>query len=272
MLPLYENIKILRESLDMSQDELAKKVGYSSRTSIAKIESGLVDISQSKIVAFANALNTTPAYLMGWEDETGTTDLGLMAIEISKIIGADASDVYDIMEKLNIKSATNENIERIKKELSISATTYYGFSQPTILDDEDTVTFPVIGEIAAGYEHIAVEDWNGDTAEIPTGYLKGRPKDDFFVLTVHGDSMYPLFLEGDKVLVLKQTTLNKSGDIGVIIYNGDTATLKKVEFVKGENWLTMIPINPMYPPKRIEGSDLEQCKVIGIPKLLIRDL
>ena len=61
-------IKNLRIDKGMTQDELAQKVGYTSRSSINKIELGLVDIPQSKIVAIADALNTTPAYLMGWKD------------------------------------------------------------------------------------------------------------------------------------------------------------------------------------------------------------
>lgn len=69
MLALYENIRRLRQKRGMSQDELAKLVGYGDRTSIAKIESGKVDLPQSKIVAFANALQCSPAYLMGWTDE-----------------------------------------------------------------------------------------------------------------------------------------------------------------------------------------------------------
>lgn len=64
-MTLYENIKALRESLKMSQDELATKVGYKDRTSIAKIESGKVDLSQSKIFAFTKALNVSPEELMG---------------------------------------------------------------------------------------------------------------------------------------------------------------------------------------------------------------
>lgn len=140
---------------------------------------------------------------------------------------------------------------------------------PTI--STDTVTFPVIGEIAAGYNHCAVEDWSGETVEIPTYYLKGRKQDDFFVLSVKGDSMYPLYMDGDKVLILRQSTLNHSGEIGAIVYD-DYATLKKVEYVNGEDWLRMVPINPQYPPKRVEGVELEQCKVLGIPKLLIREI
>ena len=140
---------------------------------------------------------------------------------------------------------------------------------PTI--STDTVTFPVIGEIAAGYNHCVVEDWCGETVEIPTYYLKGRKQDDFFVLSVKGDSMYPLYMDGDKVLILRQSTLNHSGEIGAIVYD-DYATLKKVEYVNGEDWLRMVPINPQYPPKRVEGAELEQCKVLGIPKLLIREI
>ena len=65
----HENIKLLRESQGLSQEALAEKVGYKDRSSIAKIESGAVDLSQSKIAAFAKALNVTPAQLMGISDE-----------------------------------------------------------------------------------------------------------------------------------------------------------------------------------------------------------
>ena len=50
----------------MSQDDLARAMGYKDRSMITKIESGKVDISQKKIISFADVLGTTPAYLMGW--------------------------------------------------------------------------------------------------------------------------------------------------------------------------------------------------------------
>lgn len=65
---LNERIKQRREDLGMSQAELAELLGYSNRSTIAKIEKGTNDITQSKIEAFAKALRTTPAYLMGWDD------------------------------------------------------------------------------------------------------------------------------------------------------------------------------------------------------------
>lgn len=56
-------IKKLREEKKMSQSTLAELVGYKDKTAIAKVESGKVDLPQSKISAFAKALNTTTSYL-----------------------------------------------------------------------------------------------------------------------------------------------------------------------------------------------------------------
>lgn len=67
MLKLYENIKRLRTELNMSQSELAKRTGYTDRSSIAKIEKGMVDLSQTKIKQFADVLGVTPGHLMGWD-------------------------------------------------------------------------------------------------------------------------------------------------------------------------------------------------------------
>lgn len=64
----HENIRALREQKGLSQEALAEKAGYKDRSSIAKIEAGLVDLSQSKIAALAKALDVTPAYLMGIAD------------------------------------------------------------------------------------------------------------------------------------------------------------------------------------------------------------
>lgn len=65
-----ERIKIRREQLGLSQDELAKKLGYKSRSSVNKIETDSRNLTQSKIKAIADALETTPSYIMGWEEET----------------------------------------------------------------------------------------------------------------------------------------------------------------------------------------------------------
>ena len=63
-----ERIYKIRNEKGLTQDELAAAVGYKSRSTIAKIESGERDAPQTMIVALAKALGTTPSYLMGWEE------------------------------------------------------------------------------------------------------------------------------------------------------------------------------------------------------------
>lgn len=73
-MELHQRIKLRRTELNMSQEELAFKLGYKSRSSINKIEMGDNDIPQSKILAFANALDTTPSYLLGIDENKETAD------------------------------------------------------------------------------------------------------------------------------------------------------------------------------------------------------
>lgn len=210
------------------------------------------------------------------------------ALNIRNMTAAELSRLSKVNEgaisqyKKGAYKATQENLDRLAKTLNVSVAWLMGadvpmereyepkFKPPIITDD--TVTFPVIGNIAAGYNEIAVEDWSGETVEIPKCYLKGRSENEFFVLSVKGDSMYPMYHENDKVLILKQNSIDKSGDIAAVLYDSECATLKKVEFVKGEDWIKLVPVNPEYIPKTISGVDLEHCNILGIPKLLIREI
>lgn len=68
-MTIGERIKFKREELNISQDELARRLGYKSRSSINKIELGLQNLNQSKIKAIADALQTTPSFIMGWAED-----------------------------------------------------------------------------------------------------------------------------------------------------------------------------------------------------------
>ena len=75
MSTIGDNIRNRRIELDMTQEELATKMGYRSKSTINKIELGKNDIPQSKIVQFAQVLNTTPKALMGWEEVQKNNDI-----------------------------------------------------------------------------------------------------------------------------------------------------------------------------------------------------
>lgn len=133
---------------------------------------------------------------------------------------------------------------------------------------DDFVTFPVIGEIAAGYEHYAVEDWTGGKIDIPRSWLHGRGRGEYSVLRVSGQSMFPAYQDGDLVLILLQSVLDHSGQVAAVLYDDDKATLKRVEL--GEGWVRMTPINPQFPPEVLRGEELNHFRVYGIPKMLVR--
>ena len=78
MAEIGKKIAQRRKELNMTQEELAKKMGYKSKSTINKIELGINDVVQSKVVQFAKVLNCSIAYLMDWEeDKKITTDKNL---------------------------------------------------------------------------------------------------------------------------------------------------------------------------------------------------
>lgn len=142
------------------------------------------------------------------------------------------------------------------------------YPAPSVTDD--VICFPVLGEVAAGFERVALTDWEGAIVEFPRSALRGRPAEDYLALRVCGDSMYPFYLDGDVVLVLLTPELEHSGQVALVRYDGENATLKKVEQLT--DGLRLIPLNPTYPPRTISGADLEQCSIIGLPRLLLRNI
>lgn len=130
-------IKHRRELLGMSQEELAKKVGYKSRSSVNKIEIDGRGLPQSKIVAFANALETTPAYLMGWDEQQLIEELRAEH---------ETRSIYDIYSSLGYETYTLVRIfsdlpQEGKDLLLIQA---YGYASHFLggsykIDDENTL-------------------------------------------------------------------------------------------------------------------------------------
>lgn len=106
MLDLYVNIKKERNKKGWTQTDLAKKMGYSDKSMIAKIEKGSVDLPHSKIVDFAKVFNVKPTYLMGWEDSDtslpsdtipilGVVTAGLPIFADENIIGYTKNDINE---------------------------------------------------------------------------------------------------------------------------------------------------------------------------------
>lgn len=178
--------------------------------------------------------------------------------------------------EIGVREANSDVLKKISKTFGVSVDflidnsefVYGNINLPTPQIIDDNVEFPIIGDVAAGFDKIAIEDWTGDKIQIPSTYLKGRNKDEFFVLRIKGDSMYPEYRDGDKVIVLKQNAVDYSGQIAVAIYGNNMGTIKKIEYKK--ECIKLVPINPQYQPEEIK--DAETLHILGIPMLLIREV
>lgn len=170
-----------------------------------------------------------------------------------------------------LKKISEHAYNGVTYEMLLSAAGMYDGDPSNIYAVGGLIVFEEIGSVCAGYNGAIDEIPTGKKIEIPASMLSGGNPNDYFVLRVKGDSMYPKLLDGDTILCKRCDSVD-SGALAVVLYNGDEATVKKVRYEQGQDWLELIPINPEYRTKRIEGMDLELCRILGLVVKLIRDM
>ena len=209
-MKIGDRIKQRRKFLGLSVDELAEKLGK-NRATIYRYESSDIEkLPTTVLEPLADALKTTPAYLMGWEDDKPADTL-------------------------------------------------------TVLPADKIHMIPVFGSVAAGFGAYA----SSDIIEYIPLYIENDcDVENTICITVKGQSMYPKIEEGDRIVVRRQDSVD-NGRIAVVMI-GDEAVVKRVECEK--NKLTLISINPEYPPRVIEGKDLEDVRIVGLVQEVMKKL
>lgn len=117
---------------------------------------------------------------------------------------------------------------------------------------------PVLGEVAAGQPIFAEEKYI-DYEEISEKMAKSG---DFFGLKIKGNSMSPRISEGDTVIVRQQDDA-ESGDVVIVLINGETATCKRL--MKYAEGITLLSFNPAYDPITFSNQEIleKPVKIIG---------
>ena len=124
------------------------------------------------------------------------------------------------------------------------------------------IRIPVLGSVIAGQPAYAAENIIG-WEEVTTRMAK---QGKLFALKVRGDSMIPEFKEGDIVIVKEQPDV-ESGEIAVVLINGDEGTLKKVK--KTEDGIFLYAFNPaVYEPHFYSNADIENLPVRIVGKVI----
>lgn len=120
------------------------------------------------------------------------------------------------------------------------------------------IQIPVLGEVAAGVPIFASENYI-DYEVISNEMAKSG---DCFGLRIKGDSMSPRIMEGDTVIVRQQDDA-ESGDVVIVLINGDTATCKRL--MKYQEGISLISFNPAYEPMTFTNKEIleKPVKIIG---------
>lgn len=144
---------------------------------------------------------------------------------------------------------------------------YFNVDISDLVDEKDeiynskSVKIPVLGTVVAGIPLEAVEDII-DYEEISVEMAR---QGEYFALQVKGDSMEPKISAGDVVIVRKQEDID-SGDIAIVLVNGDEATIKKVTKFKGG--INLVPNNSAYEVMTYTNEQIESLPVNVIGKVV----
>lgn len=135
------------------------------------------------------------------------------------------------------------------------------------ISNTEMVKIPVLGVVKAGYDYLAQENWIG-TIDVEKNIVSDGSE--YFALKVVGDSMSPVLIQDDIVVIKKQNDF-ENGDIVVAIVNGNEATIKKGK--KTDSSITLQPLNPSYDPLVFTYDEVKSIPVtiVGIVKQLKRD-
>ncbi|WP_399625923.1 LexA family transcriptional regulator [Staphylococcus aureus] len=229
-----DRLKQIMSERKISQSELSRRTGI-GRNSISDYLNGKYEAKQDKVFELAKALNVNEAWLMGFD--------------ISKNRKIENNDITSIYSKLTpprqsnvLKYATNQLEEQNNDSDNLVDFNSY-------IQEKSEVD--IYGCTSAG---IGERLYNEPISkEFVRGYVPAHD----IALKVNGDSMEPLFKNGQIIFIEKSHTI-KDGQIGVFIINGD-AYVKKV-YVE-DNRLTLVSLNKKY--KDLYFYDNESVRLVG---------
>lgn len=198
------------------------------------------------------------------------------AERLSELVREHDTNVNDLANKIGIKSKSTiyrymhggmapklTTIKYLAEIYNVNPIWLMGYDVPKNsipIKKIDKIKIPVLGKVKAGYDYLAQENIIGyesiDNVSDPENY---------YALQVTGDSMEPLFSDGDIAIVHKQDDFD-SGNTCIILVNGDEATVKKV--VKMDDGIDLFAMNPYYPVRHFTKNEMDEIPVKVIGKVI----
>lgn len=179
-------------------------------------------------------------------------------VDLSEKTGIDKSKISSYMS--GRYKAKQDGVYLLAQALNVSEVWLMGYDVPmesTPIKKISKIRIPVLGKVKGGYDYLAQENIIGYES-----IDNVSDAENYYALQISGDSMEPLFSDGDIAIVHKQDDF-ESGNTCIILINGDEATVKKV--VRMDDGIDLIAMNPYYPVRHFAKNEMNEIpvKIIG---------
>lgn len=178
----------------------------------------------------------------------------------------------DVARFLNISTSAYGFYETGARNMSAETASklahFFGVSTDYLLGVNDNKRLlPVLGVVKAGYDHLVSEN----IIDYIDPVMRLADPENYYGLVVKGDSMSPLFDEGDYLIVHKTDGYFDNNDICIVLVANEEDTVKKV--VKTDDGLELHAFNPYYPVKRFTSKEVEELpvRIVGVVVRQIRN-
>lgn len=289
---MFQNkLSELRKSKGYNMKQTAAKLGIPYTTYVS-YERGDREPDSERLIQLSDFFDCSIDCLIGRSTERGEPiqmDAETnRAIEIGKRIHDRRIELHRTQEEIGAAVGMNKStvqryetgqVRRIKLPVLEALADYLGVSagwlagknentEPNaiILPEKKIRMVPVFESVSAGmgaYADDNIVDY------MPCFIQNEREAENTICVNVCGNSMYPKIEDGDIIQVLKQDWA-ESGQIAVVLIDGEEAVVKKIEYTA--NTVTLISINPEWAPRTFTGADRGRLKILGVVKKVIKDV
>lgn len=190
------------------------------------------------------------------------TEKGLTQEQLGELVG---------VRKAAVQKWENGSVTNLKRATITKLSEIFGVSPATFVEEgarevsnisyvmggRNIYDIPVFESVSAGFGAFASSEI---VDYIPAAITNPADAEDTIAIMVKGDSMYPKIEDGDIIIVRRQTSVD-SGDIAVVLIDGDEGLVKRV--VYGSTWIELQSINEDYPVQRFNGAEVTRLRVVG---------
>lgn len=257
-------LREIRKSRKVTQQELAEYLNVTQAT-LSGWETEKFEIDNTNLKKCANYFDVSIDYLLG--NSFDSSEIKMARAAIKDLYSQSDIPISEIEEKTGASYSTfrswldgygdyfNSRLSILARLFNVSVESLLG--KEASIPVSDVVMVPIYGKVAAGIGMFADDEIIG---EQPVFSALVKNIGECFCLKVSGDSMLPRIQDGDIILVRKQPSVD-SGSYAVVLIDDENGVVKKVTY--DSDSVTLVSINPNYPPRTFSGADLQRLTVLG---------